>query len=80
MTCSKLTWSDLKADTLNTWKAGPKGVCSPSQLAIITGGDPCTITCNIKHKLQCLGKTVYLLAERDAGERSMNKTAKAQTW
>ena len=42
MTCSKLTWSDLKADTLNPLKAGPKGACSPKQLAIITHGDPCT--------------------------------------
>ena len=38
------------------------------------------VTSNIEHRLQCLGKTVYWLAERDAGERSMNKTAKAQTW
>ena len=33
---------------------------------------PFIITCNIKHRLQCLGKTVYWLAERDA-RREVNE-------
>ena len=33
----------------------------------------CSITYNIKHRLQCLGKTVYWLAERDAARGQQTK-------
>ena len=56
MSCSKLTWSDLKADSLNQRKAGPKGACFLLQLAIITRGDPCTTefldSGKLKHQFQ----------------------------